>query len=463
MKLYSINPATEEIIFEFNAHSNKDVMDTIEKLSQNFPKWKKTKISQRIQVLPKISTLLRQNKEEYAKIITLEMGKPITEAKAEIEKCALLCDYYYKKSEEFLRPEDRTHWTNSHKEAWIEYEPLGIVYAIMPWNFPFWQVFRCSIPAMMAGNCLLLKHSPNVSQCALTIKKIFYEAGLEGIFDGILIEKERTQEITEIILSSPEIQGVSVTGSVSTGKLVAQIAGKYLKKTVMELGGSDAFIVLDSANIENAAKTAALARCQNSGQSCIAAKRFIILDSIYNSFMEIYLEEMKLYAHSLGEPLKETTRMGPIARKDLLENLDLLVQDAIQKNAKVLLGGKKAKIPKGYFYEVTILENLNPTMKLYFEEAFGPVASIYRVPNLQKAIDLANDTPFGLGASLWTEDLNLAKKIIPEIVAGNVFVNSLVKSDPSLPFGGVKNSGHGRELSKEGLREFTNIKTIRIF
>lgn len=463
MMLYSINPTTEEVFFEIGAHTQAEVRKKIEKLKTNFKEWKSLNISKRIQALETIAKELRKHQDLYAKTITLEMGKPIREAKAEIEKCALLCDYYYTNAEEFLKPEDRTHWTNSHKNAWIQYDPLGILLAIMPWNFPFWQVFRCAIPAMIAGNCVLLKHAPNVPQCALLIQKILYEAGLEKIFDILLIEKERTKEITEWILSLPEVAGVAVTGSVFTGKSVAEIAGKYIKKTVLELGGSDAFIVLDSANIEHAAKTAALARCQNSGQSCIAAKRFILLDSIYDSFMEIYLQEMKLYANALGDPLQENTRIGPIARKDLLEQLDHLVQDAINKQAKVLMGGKKANDSKGFFYEVTILENIHPTMQIYSEEAFGPVASIYKVSSIEKAIELANNTPFGLGASLWTEDIAIAKKLIPEISAGNVFVNSLVKSDPALPFGGIKESGYGRELSKEGLLEFTNIKTVRIF
>lgn len=463
MKLISINPATEEVIFESTTHSLFEIEKILKKLNKSFLDWKKTPISQRILSLKKISKTLRENKDHFAKIITLEMGKPIIEAKAEIEKCALLCDYFFAHTEEFLRPEDRTKWTNSHKEAWIQYEPLGIIFAIMPWNFPFWQVFRCVIPALIAGNCVLLKHSPNVSQCAIEIQKIFFEAGLEKVFDILLIEKERTGEITEFVLSQPEVGGVSVTGSVQTGKFVAQIAGKYLKKSVMELGGSDAFIVFDSANIENAAKTAALARCQNTGQSCIAAKRFILLESIYNSFMEIFLSEMKEYSKAIGDPLKETTRIGPIARKDLLENLSLLVEDAKNKGASILMGGKKANFEKGYFYEVTILEKIDPKMKIYKEEAFGPVASIYKAHNVETAIKTANDTPFGLGASIWTEDLQFAKTIIPEIQAGNVFVNSLVKSDPALPFGGIKESGYGRELSKEGILEFTNIKTIRIF
>lgn len=463
MKLISINPTTEEVIFEINSHSLSEIEKIINKLKNSYKNWKKTPISKRILSLKEISKKLRENKDHLAKIITLEMGKPIIEAKAEIEKCALLCDYYFEHTEDFLKSEDRTKWTNSHKEAWIQYEPLGIVFAIMPWNFPFWQVFRCVIPALMAGNCVLLKHSPNVSQCGIEIQKIFYECGLENVFDILLVEKERVGEITEFVLSQPEVCGVTVTGSVQTGKFVAQIAGKYLKKSVMELGGSDAFIVFDSANIEIAAKTAALARCQNTGQSCIAAKRFILLESIYNSFMEIFLNEMKEYSKTIGDPLKETTRIGPIARKDLLENLNQLVEDAKNKGATILMGGKKANFEKGYFYEVTILENIESKMKIYKEEAFGPVASIYKAKNIEQAIQIANDTPFGLGASIWTEDFQFAKKIIPEIQAGNVFVNSLVKSDPALPFGGIKESGYGRELSKEGILEFTNIKTIRIF
>jgi succinate-semialdehyde dehydrogenase/glutarate-semialdehyde dehydrogenase len=392
------------------------------------------------------------------------MGKPITEALAEVEKCALLCDYFYENAEEFLKPEKRTGAINHAKENIVSFEPMGTILAIMPWNFPFWQVFRCAIPALLAGNCVILKHAPNVSRCALTIENIIQESGIvEDVFRVILIENERVSEITEVILSHPQVIGVSLTGSVAAGKAVAQIAGKYLKKSVMELGGSDPFIVLEDADIEETVQVAAMARCQNTGQSCIAAKRFIILDSVYEKFKELFLQEMSLYAQSIGDPLKETTRIGPIARKDLLNKLISQVEDAKQKNVNVLLGGNRADFPKGYFYQVTVLENITKEMNLYSEEIFGPVASLYRVSSIEEAIAIANDTPYGLGASLWTKNLDLAKKIIPELFFGNVFVNSLVKSDPALPFGGIKESGYGRELSIEGIKEFVNIKTIRIY
>jgi succinate-semialdehyde dehydrogenase/glutarate-semialdehyde dehydrogenase len=392
------------------------------------------------------------------------MGKPITEALSEVEKCALLCDYFYENAEEFLKPEKRTGAINHAKENIVSFEPMGTILAIMPWNFPFWQVFRCAIPALLAGNCVILKHAPNVSRCALTIENIIQESGIvEDVFRVILIENERVSEITEVILSHPQVIGVSLTGSVAAGKAVAQIAGKYLKKSVMELGGSDPFIVLEDADIEETVQVAAMARCQNTGQSCIAAKRFIILDSVYEKFKELFLQEMSLYAQSIGDPLKETTRIGPIARKDLLNKLISQVEDAKQKNVNVLLGGNRADFPKGYFYQVTVLENITKEMNLYSEEIFGPVASLYRVSSIEEAIAIANDTPYGLGASLWTKNLDLAKKIIPELFFGNVFVNSLVKSDPALPFGGIKESGYGRELSIEGIKEFVNIKTIRIY
>jgi len=392
------------------------------------------------------------------------MGKPITEALSEVEKCALLCDYFYENAEEFLKPEKRTGAINHAKENIVSFEPMGTILSIMPWNFPFWQVFRCAIPALLAGNCVILKHAPNVSRCALTIENIIQESGIvEDVFRVILIENERVSEITEVILSHPQVIGVSLTGSVAAGKAVAQIAGKYLKKSVMELGGSDPFIVLEDVDIEETVQVAAMARCQNTGQSCIAAKRFIILDSVYEKFKELFLQEMSLYAQSIGDPLKETTRIGPIARKDLLNKLISQVEDAKQKNVNVLLGGNRADFPKGYFYQVTVLENITKEMNLYSEEIFGPVASLYRVSSIEEAIAIANDTPYGLGASLWTKNLDLAKKIIPELFFGNVFVNSLVKSDPALPFGGIKESGYGRELSIEGIKEFVNIKTIRIY
>ena len=464
MELVSINPSTEELIERFTPHSGKDVFSIIEKSQKAFDQWRKISITKRKEFLKHISNNLKTNKRNYAEIITKEMGKPITEAIAEVEKCALLCDYFYDNAEEFLKPEKRSGAINHAKENIVSFEPMGTILAIMPWNFPFWQVFRCVIPALVAGNCVVLKHAPNVSRCALTIENIIQESGVvENVFRVILIENERVSEITEVILSHLQVVGVSLTGSVTAGKAVAQIAGKYLKKSVMELGGSDPFIVLEDANIEEAVKVAAMARCQNTGQSCIAAKRFIIIDSVYEKFKELFIQEMSIYAQSIGDPLKETTRIGPIARKDLLDKLVFQIEDAKQKHVKVLLGGKKANFPKGYFYDVTVLENITKEMNLYSEEVFGPVASLYRANSIEEAISIANDTPFGLGASIWTNNIDLAKKIIPELFFGNVFVNSLVKSDPGLPFGGIKESGYGRELSIEGIKEFVNIKTIRIY
>jgi len=464
MELISINPSTEELIERFSPHSGKEVISIIDKSQKAFSQWRKISITKRKDFLKHISNNLKTNKRTYAEIITKEMGKPITEALAEIEKCALLCDYFCENAEEFLKPEKRTGAINHAKENIVSFEPMGTILSIMPWNFPFWQVFRCAIPALLAGNCVILKHAPNVSRCALTIENIIQESGIvEDVFRVILIENERVSEITEVLLSHPQVIGVSLTGSVAAGKAVAQIAGKYLKKSVMELGGSDPFIVLEDADIEETVQVAAMARCQNTGQSCIAAKRFIILDSVYEKFKELFLQEMSLYAQSIGDPLKETTRIGPIARKDLLNKLISQVEDAKQKNVNVLLGGNRADFPKGYFYHVTVLENITKEMNLYSEEIFGPVASLYRVSSIEEAIAIANDTPYGLGASLWTKNLDLAKKIIPELFFGNVFVNSLVKSDPALPFGGIKESGYGRELSIEGIKEFVNIKTIRIY
>jgi succinate-semialdehyde dehydrogenase/glutarate-semialdehyde dehydrogenase len=464
MNLLSINPATEELIESFSTHSEKEIISIIEKSTIAFHQWRKLKIKNRTEYIKNIAENLKNNKKFYAEIITKEMGKPIKESIAEIEKCALLCDYFYEHAEEFLKSEYRKGSINHAKENIVSFEPLGTVLAIMPWNFPFWQVFRCAIPTILAGNCVILKHAPNVSKCSLTIEKIFQDSGIiENVFRSILIENERIEEITEILLSHPQIVGVSLTGSVNAGKSVAKIAGKYLKKSVMELGGSDPFIVLEDADLEEAAKVGALARCQNTGQSCIASKRFIVLESVYEKFKELFLREMEQFAHSIGDPLNENIKIGPIARKDLLEKLILQVEDAKQKNAYVLMGGKKANFPKGYFYEVTVIENISKEMKAYKEELFGPVSNLYKVSTIKEAIHLANDTPYGLGVSLWTKNINLAKEIIPELFFGNVFVNSLVKSDPALPFGGIKESGYGRELSIEGMKEFVNIKTIRIY
>ncbi|MCS7205293.1 MAG: NAD-dependent succinate-semialdehyde dehydrogenase [Leptospiraceae bacterium] len=463
-KLLGINPTTEEIIWEYTAHTQKEIIEIVEKSHRAFHQWRKIPLKDRLENIKNLAQNLRQNKRKYAELITIEMGKPITEAIAEIEKCALLCEFYYENSEEYLSPQTRKGALNHAKENYVVFEPLGVILTIMPWNFPFWQVLRFSIPTLIAGNTVILKHSPNVSRIALVLEKIMLESGMmENVFRSILVHQDDVSEVTELILSMPQVQGVSVTGSVRAGKSVAQISGRYIKKSVLELGGSDPFIVLDDANIEEAASTAALARCQNTGQSCIAAKRFIIMDSIYDKFMELFLQQMELYSQNIGDPLKETTRIGPIARRDLLENIIHQVDEAVKKGAKVLLGGERPNIPKGFFYRVTVLENIHQDMPIYREEIFGPVAMVFRAKNLENALHLANDTYFGLGVSIWTTDYKKVKNIMPELFFGNVFVNGMVKSDPGFPFGGVKESGYGRELSLEGIREFTNIKTIRIY
>ncbi len=464
MKIKTVNPATEEIINEYETHSEKEIYQFIEKAELIYRKWRKKKIPERLVFVKNLSSLLREKKDELARFIAIEMGKPIIESKSEIEKCAYLCDYFYEHSEEFLQDEDRSSWANSSKKNIIAYEPTGTILAIMPWNFPFWQVFRCAIPAIIAGNTVILKHAPNVSGISLVLEKLFLEAGFpDYVFQSILIHNENATEITNLILSHPQITGVSVTGSVKTGKIVAQIAGKYLKKSVMELGGLDPFIVLPDANIQIAAEVASLARCQNSGQSCIAAKRFLLHDSIYDSFKKIFVEKMQDYAKYTGNPLNEQTRIGPLARKDLREDLAKLVDDAKNKDACIIMGGSYDKNQKGFFYEVTIIENITNDMDIYAKETFGPVASLYKYSSMEEAIQLANDTPYGLGASIWTENSENLKEFITELNFGNVFVNSLVKSDPALPFGGIKESGYGKELSREGIREFVNTKLIRIF
>lgn len=464
MKLYSINPATEEVLATFDSHSKEEVLERMEELQKGFSLWKKLTLKERKDVIKKIAVDLRENKKEYAQTITREMGKPVVEAIAEVEKCAILCDYFYEHGEEFLSPQKRKGALNHEKESYVVYEPLGIIYAIMPWNFPFWQVFRFGIPSLLAGNVILLKHAPNTSLCALSLENIFRKhAGNISILRAILIAREEQEEMSEFIISRSLIQGVTLTGSVQAGRSVGAIAGKYIKKTVMELGSSDPFIVLEDADLEAAASTAALARCQNSGQSCVAAKRFIIVEKIYDRFMDYFLPHMEHFAKHIGDPLLETTRIGPVARKDLLENLESQVEDTVAKGAKVLMGGKRADFSRGYFYHVTVLENIPESSRGYREELFGPVALVFRVKDLEEAIGVANDTPFGLGASLWTTDYEKARKVIPELYFGNVFINSLVKSDPGFPFGGVKDSGYGRELSLEGIREFVNVKTVRIY
>ena len=397
--------------------------------------------------------ILRDKKEHYGKILTLEMGKTITQAVAEVEKCAWVCDYYADNAEKILAEE---FVETDASQSYVRFDPIGVVLAVMPWNFPFWQVFRFAAPALMAGNVGILKHASNVPMSALAIEEIFTNAGFpESTFKTLLIGSSTVKDV----IDNPKVKATTLTGSEPAGMQVAQMCGAKLKKTVMELGGSDPFIVLADADVDAAVKTAVSARLINNGQSCIAAKRFVVLNEIYDEFEKKFVETMNKI--KIGDPMNKETELGPIAREDLLNELDEQVKQSVEKGAVILCGGKKLK-GEGFYYAPTILANLKKGMPAYDDEIFGPVASLIKANDEEEAIAIANDSEFGLGASLWTRDLNKAKVLASKIESGSVFVNGMVKSDPRLPFGGIKNSGYGRELSHYGIKEFVNIKTVWI-
>lgn len=453
MKLKSINPTTKEVFAEYELDSDKIVLQIIESAQKTFLKYKETSFKQRSENLLKVANLLRSNKETYAKVITNEMGKPIKQSIAEIEKCAWVCEYYAENAEKFLMPQQVKTEAN---DSYISFDPLGVILGVMPWNFPFWQVFRFAATALAAGNVCLLKHASNVPGCSLLIQHIFRKGGFPKFaFNSLLI----TSAQVEAVIMHPFVKAVTLTGSEAAGKSVAQIAGSVIKKSVLELGGSDPFIILEDADLEKAAKTAVIARLLANGQSCIAAKRFIVVEKVYDKFTDLFIENMKKII--VGNPMEMSTDLGPLVNEAGLKELEYQVIESVKLGAKILLGGKKADF-EGYFYEPTIVANVKKGMPLYKEEVFGPVAAVIKVKDEKEAIKVANDTTFGLGASLWTTDIQKAKKLIPLINAGNVFVNELVKSDPRLPFGGVNASGYGRELSEYGLKEFVNIKTVYI-
>ncbi len=453
MPIISHNPATGQDIQKFEELTDVKIKEKIAKATIAFQVYKKTSITKRAELLRKVAVHLREHKTEYGRLITEEIGRPITPSIAEIEKCAWVCEYYADHGERMLEKEVIQ---TEAKESYVTLEPLGIVFAVMPWNFPFWQVLRFAAPAIMAGNVALLKHASSVPRCAEALENIFLECGYEeGIFQNLFVSGRRI----EIIIRDSRVKAVTLTGSEWAGRKVAEIAGDEIKPSVLELGGSDAFIVLASADIEKAAKIATAARLQNCGQSCIAAKRFIIEESVYDKFLEIFIAEFKTYIP--GDPTKEDTKIGPVASQSSLEDVEKQVLSSIEKGASAVVGG--ARIANGgYFYAPTILINVAPGMPAYDEEIFGPVASVIKVRDEEEAIRVANDTRFGLGSSLWSNDVEQVRRIIPQIEAGSVFVNGMVKSDPRLPFGGVKKSGIGRELSYFGLREFVNVKTVSI-
>jgi succinate-semialdehyde dehydrogenase/glutarate-semialdehyde dehydrogenase len=419
--------------------------------SNTFRVYRETSFAERRAMMLRAAEILEAEKHELARIMTTEMGKPIKGAIGEAEKCAWVCRYYADTAEQHLS--DQVIETDAAK-SYIKFQPLGPVLAVMPWNFPFWQVFRFAAPALMAGNVGLLKHASNVPQCALAIEDIFHRAGFpEGAFQTLLVGSEAV----EGILKDPRVVAATLTGSEPAGRSVATIAGSEIKKTVLELGGSDPFIVMPSANLEEAVTTAVKARTINNGQSCIAAKRFIVAKEIYTEFEERFVAEMK--ALTVGDPMQEATEIGPLATEQILKDVDEQVKTSVAAGAILLSGGKKLE-RKGNFYQPTVLTNIPKDSAAYSEEIFGPVALLFSVDDIDEAIHLANATTFGLGASAWTHDESERNRLIEQLEAGCVFINGMVASDPRLPFGGIKHSGYGRELGEFGIREFVNIKTI---
>ena len=453
MPIASINPTTGEKLNEFRAFNDAEIEKRMERAEHAFRHYRRSRSSERAELMMVAAALLLQEKERLARIITLEMGKLLRDSAAEIEKCARGCRFYAENAARFL--EDEPAQTDAAR-SYVRYEPMGPVLAIMPWNFPFWQVFRFAAPALMAGNVGLLKHAANVPECALAIEEIFCRAGFdEGVFQTLLIEAGQVEKL----IVDPRIKAITLTGSEKAGSAVASTAGREIKKAVLELGGSDAFIVMPSADFEQALATAVKARTINTGQSCIAAKRFFIADQIYDDFLNGFADRMR--SLKLGDPLDETTEIGPLATEQILNGVHEQVQKSIALGAKLLTGGNRIAGP-GFFYEPTVLVDVPRKAPAFREEVFGPVASVLRVRDADDAVELANDSTFGLGASAWTNDRAEQELFASELEGGMVFINAMVASDPRLPFGGVKRSGFGRELGAHGIREFTNIKTIWI-
>jgi succinate-semialdehyde dehydrogenase/glutarate-semialdehyde dehydrogenase len=449
----AINPATGETIKDYTEHTREEVEEIIESVQKDFESWRTTSFEHRSDLMKKAAEELRKNIDEYARVMTIEMGKPINESKAEIEKCAWVCEYYAENALKFLA--DEVIETDASRSM-VVFEPIGIVLAVMPWNFPFWQVFRFAAPALMAGNAGILKHASNVPGSALAIENVFHRAGFpKNIFRTLLVGSSQV----EAVIRNKRVQAVTLTGSEPAGMAVAATAGRELKKTVLELGGSDAYIVLEDAEMPACVRTSVNARMLNAGQSCIAAKRFIVVESKVKEFEEqqaALMREMKV-----GDPLDETVQVGPLARADLADELDEQVQKSIAMGARVLVGGKKLDKDSA-FYLPTVLTDVKKGMPVYEQETFGPVAAVIPVKDEAEAIKVANDSEFGLGGSVWTRDIKRGERVARSVYTGAMFVNGMTKSDPRLPFGGVKKSGYGRELSHYGIREFVNIKTIWI-
>ncbi|MFL5497866.1 MAG: NAD-dependent succinate-semialdehyde dehydrogenase [Gemmatimonadaceae bacterium] len=453
MSISTINPATGETVRSFEAFTTARIGETLDRGVTAYRQHRVTSFTARAECMRKAAQILDAECRELGKLMTLEMGKPFNAAVAEAEKCATACNYYADNAHRFLA--DRTV-DMAGGRSWVTFQPLGVVLAIMPWNFPFWQVFRFAAPALMAGNVGVLKHASNVPQCALAIEDIFRRAGfVDGAFQTLLVGSDAV----EAIIADPRVAAVTLTGSEGAGRSVASAAGKNLKKSVVELGGSDPFIVMPSADLEAAVSTAVSARMFYNGQSCIAAKRFIIHEKIYDEFLEKFVARVS--AVRVGDPMDEKTELGPLATASIRDDLDRQVKDSVAAGAKLLTGGQK--LPgKGFYYAPTVLADIPTSAPAARDELFGPVASVFKSHDLTDAIRIANGTTFGLGASAWTRDDRERDEFVREIESGLLFINGMVASDARLPFGGVKNSGFGRELGEFGIREFVNIKSVRV-
>ncbi|AKU92622.1 NAD-dependent succinate-semialdehyde dehydrogenase [Vulgatibacter incomptus] len=453
MGIATINPTTGETLRTFEELDDMALDRKLGKAAAAFSRWKRTSVSERTQPLAKAVEVLLAERERLARLMVEEMGKPIAAARSEVEKCAWVCRYYAENAERFLAD---TPVETGDARSFVRNLPLGPVFAVMPWNFPFWQVFRFAAPGLMAGNVGLLKHASNVPQCALAIEEVLLQAGFpEGAFQTLLIGHRKASKV----LGDPRVVAATLTGSGPAGSSVAALAGKLLKKTVLELGGSDPFIVMPSTDVEAAAKVAVAARNINAGQSCIAAKRFIVHRTVYARFLEGFLDELSKM--KVGDPMSEETTIGPLATQSIRDGVAQQVEDAVQKGARVLTGGTGVG-DRGWFYAPTVLTDIPKDARAFSEEMFGPVASIFRVEDCDEAIALANATDLGLGSSVWTEDPFEQERFVNELEAGMTFVNAMVASDPRLPFGGVKRSGYGRELARDGILEFVNRKAISI-
>ncbi|MGJ8592610.1 MAG: NAD-dependent succinate-semialdehyde dehydrogenase [Aquaticitalea sp.] len=449
-KVKTTNPYTNKVLKEYDLHTPNEIEKILMKSETCFKKWKKTTIKERCRLLENVSQILEDDKQSYAEQITLEMGKPINESIAEIQKCATLCDFYAANSDNFLA--DELIETDAH-ESFISYDPLGVILGVMPWNYPFWQVLRFAVPTLTAGNTVILKHASNVAGCSLMLQDLFEKAGYpEGCFQAIFADHDQIERLLE----HENIKAVSLTGSEKAGRSIAEIAGKNLKKCVLELGGNNACIVLDDADLDAHFDTIFKARMQNTGQSCIAAKRFIVTDGIYNDFIKRFKKSTK--SLKFGDPMDNSTTIGTLAREDLADILKKQVDASIKNGAKLTVGNTKNKA----YFEPTVLEAVKPGMPVFDDETFGPIAAVIKAKSIEEAFVLAADTKFGLGTMVFTKDIDTAQQCIDDIQDGAFFINDLVKSDARLPFGGTKASGYGRELSKEGIHEFVNKKTVYI-